>query len=284
MERECFLTVLVAFLGGIMILSCGWWPLAYANETSARRLEWIRWKRVWMPLVPASIVAAWLCGWALAEPDPTPERASILLTLASIPFALVFGRAAIRAGWSLVRDEGDLGIATVGLLRPWIVFSPHLAKALEDHAIEAALEHERAHARHWDPLRMWLAQLATDLQWPWPQAQDRFAQWMLALELARDEEARAAGVDGSDLASAILASARFRHNVTPFSSAALNGEPLAIKERIARLLAALPDDSEETNTSVRLLVSALATSLLLSIALGSVLGERTICALLRVMA
>jgi beta-lactamase regulating signal transducer with metallopeptidase domain len=171
----------------------------------------------------------------------------------------------------------------VGLLRPWIVFSPRLAKALEDRAIEAALEHERAHARHWDPLRIWLAQLATDLQWPWPQARDRFAQWMLALELARDEEARAAGVDGSDLASAVLASARFRHNVTPFSSAALTGEPRAIKERIARLLAALPDDSE-TRTGRHVLLSALATSLLLSVALGSIFGDRIVSALLRVAA
>jgi hypothetical protein len=284
MERESFLSVLVALLGGTMILACGWWPVAFASETSARRLEWIRWKQLWMPLVPASIVAAWLCGWALVEPDPVPARPPLWLLLTSVPFGLLCARAVIRAGWSLVRDEGDLGTATVGLLRPWIVFSPHLAKALEDRAIEAALEHERAHARHWDPLRIWLAQLGTDLQWPWPQARDRFARWMLALELARDEEARAAGVDGSDLASAILASARFRHNVIPFSSAALTGEPSALKERIARLLDPLPDYSKETRPSARLVVSALATSLLLSVALGSIFGERIVSALLRVMA
>jgi beta-lactamase regulating signal transducer with metallopeptidase domain len=237
-----------------------------------------------MPLVPGLIVVAWLCGWALAEPDPVPEKVPLWSLLTTVPFALLLARAVIRAGWSVVRDEGDLGTATVGLLRPWIIFSPHLAKALEDRAIEAALEHERAHARHHDPLRVWLAQFATDLQWPWPQARDRFAQWMLALEPARDEEARAAGVDGSDLASAILASVRFRHNVIPFSSAALTGEPSALKERIARLLDPLPDYSEETRLSARVVVSALATSLLLSVALGSVFGEKTVCALLRVMA
>jgi hypothetical protein len=107
---------------------------------------------------------------------------------------------------------------------------------------------------------------------------------MLALELARDEEARATGVDGSDLAGAILASVGFRHNVIPFSSAALTGEPSAIKERIGRLLDPLPDYSEETRLSARVVVSALATSLLLSVALGSVFGEKTVCALLRVMA
>jgi len=155
---------------------------------------------------------------------------------------------------------------------------------VEDHVIEAALEHEGAHARHWDPLRIWLAQLATDLQWPWPQARNRFAQWMLVLKLARDKEARAASVVGSDLATAILSSAHFRHNVIPFSSAALTAEPSSLKERIARLLDPLPDYSEETRLSARLLVSALATSLLLSVVLGSVCGERTVRALLRVMA
>ena len=284
MERECFLSILMTLLGGVMILACGWWPAREARGGSARHLERLRWQQIWLPLVPALIIAAWLCGWALAEPDPTPEKVSILVILASMPFALVFGRAAIRAGWSLVRHEGERGIATVGLLRPSIIFSPQLAKALDDRAIEAALEHESAHARHYDPLRIWLAQLATDLRWPWPQAQDRFAQWMMALELARDEEARSAGVDGSDLADAILASLRFRHSVIPFSSAALTGEPTALKERIARLLDPLPNCSEEGRPSAWVVVSALATSLLLSVALGLVFGERTICALLRVMA
>jgi hypothetical protein len=104
------------------------------------------------------------------------------------------------------------------------------------------------------------------------------------LELARDEEARAAGVDGSDLADAILASLRFQHNVVPFSGAALTGETSALKERIARVLDPLPDCSEERRPSAPVVVSALATSLLLSVALGSVFGERTICALLRVIA
>lgn len=198
MERECLLTILIAIAGGVALLACGWWRVGYVRESSARRLERFRWKQVWVPLIPAVIVAAWLCGWALDEPDPVPEAPPAFLMLASVPFALLLARAALRAGWALFRDEGDLGIATVGIIRPWILFSPHLAKTLDDRAIEAALEHERAHARHRDPLRIWLAQLATDLQWPWPQAQRRFREWILALEFARDDEARAAGVDGSE--------------------------------------------------------------------------------------
>lgn len=240
MERECFLSIMVALLGGTMIVACGWWPARDADGVSARHLECLRWRQIWLPLVPALTVAAWLCGWALVQPDPTPEKASMLLVLASVPFALLFGRAAIRAAWSLVRDEGEVVTATVGLLRPWVLFSPYLAKTLDDRTIEAALAHERAHARHRDPLRIWLAQLATDLQWPWPQALKRFGLWILALELARDQEARASGVDGCDLATAILASARLGRQAILPSNAALINDPSTLKERISRLLEPLP--------------------------------------------
>src|SRR5712691_1001898 len=243
MERECCLSMLIILMGGTTLLACGCWPAARVRGSSALRLEEITWRRVWLPVAPGLAVAAWLCGWALTEPDPVPERVPISLVLAAAPFALLLARAAVRAGWSLIVDQGDPATATVGLLRPWIVFSPHLARRLDEGQVDAVLEHERAHARHWDPLRIWLAQLATDLQWPWPQARYRFSQWMLVLELARDEEAR---VVGSDLAAATMASARFRHNVIPLSSAALTGEPSALKERFARLLGPLQDYSEET--------------------------------------
>jgi hypothetical protein len=280
MERECFLSILVALLGGTMILACGWWPTRDAGGASARHLERLRWRHIWLPLVPALIIAAWLCGWALAEPDPTPEKASILLILASVPFALLFGRAAMRSLWSLVRDEGDVVTATVGLLRPWILFSPYLAKTLDDRTIEAALAHERAHARHRDPLRIWLAQLATDLQWPWPQARKRFGLWILALELARDEEARASGVDGSDLATAILASARLGRQAILPANAALIGDPSTLKERISRLLEPLPLDPPRTH-AMRLTAVVVIPVLLGAIGFGSVFGEQIVRTLLR---
>jgi beta-lactamase regulating signal transducer with metallopeptidase domain len=172
----------------------------------------------------------------------------------------------------------------VGLLRPSIVFSPHLAKRLRDRQIEAALAHERAHARHRDPLRIWLAQLATDLQWPWPQAGERLHQWLGALELARDEEARAAGVDGTDLAETILASARFSGQVDLSIQAALIGAPSTLKERITRLLDPLTEASDETNLGARVLPWLLPPSLLLAVALGSVFGKGVIDAVLRIAA
>jgi len=281
MERELCLSILIVLIGGTTVLSCGWWPVADVRESSARRLERIAWRRVWLPVAPATIVAAWLCGWALVEPDPMPEAVPALLILMSVPLAMVFARALIRAGWSLFGDRGDPGTATVGLMRPWILFSPHLARALDDRQIEAALAHEQAHARHRDPLRILLAELATDLQWPWPQAGVRMRRWLFALELARDEEARAAGVEGADLADAILATARFNRLSLP--AAALTGEAAALKDRIDRLLAPLKDTPRlQARTSGALPTAAL--SLLSAFALGALFGEHVVQALFRIAA
>jgi beta-lactamase regulating signal transducer with metallopeptidase domain len=157
------------------------------------------------------------------------------------------------------------------------VFSPRLAKKLDDRQIEAALEHERAHARHWDPLRIWLAQLITDLQWPWPQACERMQRWLIALELARDEEARAAGIEGTDLAEAIIASARFCQNANLSAQATLTGRAAALKERIARLLD--PPCADSAPAHVRSPLFALLPTSMLALAVGLIFGERMVRAL-----
>ena len=277
MEREYCLSLLIALVGGTTRLACGWYPIAHAQVASARVLERITWWRIWLPVAPALAVAWVFCGWALLEPDPIPEGMPILLILMSTPFLVLLARAGVRAGWALITDPGDPGTATVGLLRPWIVFSPRLAKALDDRQIEAALEHERAHARHWDPLRIWLAQLVTDLQWPWPQAGERMRRWLVTLELARDEEARARGIDGTDLAEAIIASARFCQNASRSAQAALTGESVALKKRIAMLLEPLCNDSAQAH-AVNPLFILLPTSAF-ALGLGLLFGERIVRAL-----
>jgi hypothetical protein len=276
MDREYCLSFLIALVGGTTLLACGWWPVVDVRIRSARGLEKIAWWRIWVPVAPALAVASALCGWAWLEPDPVPEGVPISLILMSMPFALLLARAAVRGGWALITDPGDPGTATVGLL-PWIVFSPRLAKKLDERQIEAALENERAHARHWDPLRIWLAQLITDLQWPWPQARERMQRWLIALELARDEEARAAGIEGTDLAEAIIASARFCQNANPSTQATLTGQGAALKERIARLLDPLCADSEPAH--VRSPLFALLPTSMLALVVGLMFGERMVRAL-----
>lgn len=277
MERECCLSLLIALAGGTAFLATGWCPVVNSSARSARALESISWWRLWLPVMPALAIASAFCGWALLEPDPIPEGMPVSLVLMSMPFLALSARAVVRAGWALISDPGDPGTATVGLLRPWIVFSPRLAKTLDERQIEAALEHERAHARHWDPLRIWLAQLVTDLQWPWPQARERMQQWLIALELARDEEARVAGIDSTDLGEAIIASARFCQSASQPARAALTGQSAALKERITRLLEPLCTDSVQTH--IRSPLIALLPTSIIALGFGLIFGERVVRAL-----
>ncbi|MDE2347890.1 MAG: hypothetical protein KGL92_05250 [Gammaproteobacteria bacterium] len=281
MERESLLSLLIMLFGGLLLQLFAAWPSTLRRGESMRDVERINWLRLWYPVVPTLVVAAWLSGWALREPDPVPDPLDRWVVLAlSTPFVVLFLRAAVRAVWSLLRKPGDSGVSTVGLIQPQVVFPPFLAKQLEDGVIRAALMHEWAHARHRDPLRIWLAQLITDLQWPWPQAEKRLALWLEALELARDEEARAAGADGAELAAAIVASIRFLGAPRPITMqprACLNDDQSvrALRIRLSRLLAPLPAAAGRGSGRVRrlqraalLLIPLLMTALLLGVAFG----------------
>jgi len=146
--------------------------------------------------------------------------------------------------WSLTRTAADEPAAAVGLLRPRAVLSSSLAAALDAEAFAAAHEHEQAHVRHYDPLRIWLAQLASDLQWPGNAARTRFRAWRQALEFARDEEVRLGGFDGADLAAAVLCAAQLRRDAHTGAHACIAGDPAGLRERLGRLLAPLPETQD----------------------------------------
>jgi hypothetical protein len=86
-----------------MIVACGWWPSREVSGGSARSLERLSWRRIWLPLLPAMIVAAWLSGWALAEPEPH-SRESI--------DALNIGQRPVRAAFRASRHSGGLVVAS----------------------------------------------------------------------------------------------------------------------------------------------------------------------------
>jgi hypothetical protein len=269
MDREIVLAVLVLLIGGLAAEVFGWWPAAESGGRSGRSRERLAWGGIWMPLIPAALVVAALLGWALMEPEDA-ERLPSQVVLAAIPFLALLARTAARTLRSANRDESGLVAATVGILRPHVVVSPALAATVDSDALQAVREHEEAHARHRDPRRICLAQLATDLQWPWPAAKTRFDAWIHALELARDEEARLRGVNGVDLAAAILAAARLgAPTVAPFAGAAMGSEA-ALRERIGRLLAPLAPDPVREERS---LVALVATAAIVAMAFGAVFGE-----------
>jgi Zn-dependent protease with chaperone function len=279
-ERESLLTLLIVFLGGVTLQLFAAWTWRDGSDSVSRSVERRRWLALWWPAVPTTVVAAWLCGWAFSQPDPVLDPVGPFLFFACAPFGAVVLRAVVRAGWSLARSPGDCGVATVGLLRPHIVFSPQLARRLDDRAVEAALAHERAHVRHYDPLRVWVAQLVTDLQWPWNSAQNRFTSWLTALEIARDDEARAAGVDGADLAAALVGSLRFQSAKRCTGGVGLIGQPEVVQARIARLLRPLPNAVSPREPSRLATATFLVLTLGLAMGLGVAWGERVIGPLL----
>ncbi len=279
MERESLLATLIVLLGGLALQLFAVWPGRIDIESASRRLERLHWIALWRPAAPALTVAAWLFGWALSQPDPVPDHVGTLIFIAAVPFAIVGGRGLVRAARALCHSPRVYGIATVGLLRPRIVVAPELAKTLDAPAMQAALAHERTHVRHFDPLRIWLAQFITDLQWPWGSARRRFTDWLAILEQARDDEARAGGVDGADLAAAVLSSLRFQLRIST-AAATLIGRPEALPARIARLLRPLPDSERDEEPPYLIVAAGLAMVWLAAVVLGIFCGERLIGSLL----
>lgn len=269
MDRELVLLVLAMILCGPALFACGWWPAVEDIGTDALALEARRWRRLWLPLLPALVAVGALSGWALMEPDnaePVPVGAVLL----AAALALVPARALVRACHSAVARE-SAPATTIGLWRPRIVLSAALTSTVDGEVADAVTAHEEAHARHRDPLRIWLGQLATDLQWPWPQARRRFESWLESLELARDDEARRRGADGAALAAGILAAARLGGGAAAAVAARLHRPSLSLSRRIDRLLAPLaPEAATSSSWPLWLAVGALFSAAVL---FGLVRGE-----------
>ncbi len=278
MDRELVLAVLIALVCGAALTACGFWPPGVSDESGDALSELQAWRRLWLPFVPAAFMLAALFGWAIREPAQA-ERVPNTLLWCSLPFAAIFVRAAWRAARSM-RAPGDAVAATVGLIRPRVVISPRLAATLDAAALAAALEHERAHARHRDPLRLWLAQIATDLLLPWPAAKCRLMCWKRSLELARDDEARFRGASGADLAAAIIASVR----ITPTAAhsgvtARLSADEAFLKRRVAHLLTPLAGPAAHRERTAYAWLIPIASGVYLAFLLGTLFGERGVRAL-----
>jgi hypothetical protein len=279
MNRELAFAILVSALCGGVVMAAGWWPFREILTSSGRALERRAWLRMWVSFGPALVLFVVLCGWVLVEPAQT-ERLPSGLLLSALPFAVILVRAVSRAIGSLaLRQEVTAG--TIGLFRPRIILSADVVRALDERALAAALEHERAHARHRDPLRIWLAQLAADLFWPSPTAAARLRCWRRALELARDEEVRSIGVAGSDLAKAIVSSIRLVQAGRAGGVATLSDSEF-VEERVARLLRPLESNPArgQWGRLVLFMVSVLAP---LGFFLGIQYGEGLVQFILKIL-
>jgi hypothetical protein len=242
-DRELALAALILATVGPALVAGAAWPWRVPRSATARRWEHVCWRTIWMPLLLGAFVFAALLGWAAIEPE-NAERLPTSVLLVSGLFAVVWLRAAARAAWALRQRPFHVPAGTLGFWRPQVVLSNELIAQLDSRALAAVGAHEAGHVHHRDPLRIWLAQFAIDLQWPWPGAWRRFEEWRRVLELARDEEARVGGTDGADLAAAVLTAARLgtaRPNIAGLIEPGIN-----LQDRIGRLLAPLPVDQPST--------------------------------------
>ena len=278
MDRELVVLILVPSIAGPLMILAGWWTPRRPDGPCATLMERVHWRDLWMPCVPVAVFASLLMGWAMTEPEHAEAAHGLVGVLATV-FTAVWVRALFRAAWSLLRCSVEQPACTVGLLRPRVRLSPALLNTLDPEAIEAARAHEEAHARHFDPLRLWLGQLVTDLQWPAAAPGERLQAWQRTLELARDEEARRHGVRGEDLAAAILAAVRLRPGMCG-SGAALLGNGSRMRERIRLALAPLTSppakDSGRVHRAIALVVVCVGAAVA-----GVHLGESVMSAILR---
>lgn len=267
MDREFTLLVLALALCGPLAILAG----NVALRTSRSAPEERHWLALWSPLLPAGFAFSLLLGWAIQEPNPPDESLHPWVWVVAVVVSVAWLRAALRALSSAMARHDDLPASTSGWIRPRIRLTTSFLSQIDAAAQHAALEHEAAHARHRDPFRIWLAQLATDLQWPSASASLRFKSWMHSLEIARDDEARRRGVDGADLAAAILAAVRLSHGRASSSACALPGIGESLEDRIDRLLCPLPD---RTSSSAGIWMSGLlAVALVAAAILGVFHGE-----------
>ncbi len=235
MDRDVILLAMTLALGGPIVACLGAWvrPLPLPPR-SGREAEARSWRRLLLPLIPGVLIVSFLAGWALQEPDSSDERIGPAVAGAAVLWSPVLVRAVWRALRSMRRHRVPVA-ATSGMLTPRVQIDPLFERALDDDERRAVEAHEAAHARHRDPLRLWLAQLFTDLQWPAPRATERWRQWRHWLEVARDEEARETGADGAALASAVLTAARLEPHPRPVA-AGLGSEAILLQDRVRRLL------------------------------------------------
>jgi hypothetical protein len=239
MDREYLFTLLMLAVTGLGMFAASGRQVPRARATPAGREEHACWRRLWAPVAPSLVGACALLGWVFVQREPA-ELIPRSVAAVSALVAAVWLRAGLRAARAMRTGSTSAVAATVGLWRPRTTLSPDLIAQLDAETLAAVGAHEAAHVRHRDPLRLWLAQFVTDVQWPRSGAPVRFHQWRRALELARDEEARRAGVHGANLAAGILAAARLESSAS--AGAALTGTWVDLEDRVARLLAPLPAD------------------------------------------
>ena len=121
----------------------------------------------------------------------------------------------------------------VGILRPRLFISSRATALLDSQELEAAMQHEISHGRHYDNLKKLLLQLCA---FPGMAAIER--EWLRRAEIEADDSAVKNPQEALALASALIKVAG-EHSTSPVPALAMNLLPEAgapLKERVDRLL------------------------------------------------
>src|SRR6185312_15251185 len=103
--------------------------------------------------------------------------------------------------------------------------------------------------------------------------------WLEALEQARDDDARAEGIDGAALAAAVLGSLRFQTHARGVE-ARLTGDAAGLQARIARLLQPRSGAPVRHGPSPLRIAGSLTLGYAVAVALGAAFGDSLIRPLL----
>lgn len=202
-----------------------------------------------LPLLALAGLLAGRCIWAWAH------AARAWLQMTRTAHALGAG-ARTRDGMCLLPAPAPEAFV-MGLMAPRVYVTEGLLE-MPGHVVEVVLAHERAHARHRDPLYAWLASLALACHVPGLAA--RLARTLRRTqEMAADAAAAAALGDAPRVAEVLVQMARVRQSY-PASMLAFAGG--SIEARVRRLLAANPHAERPTRAALGALALALLLAML----------------------
>lgn len=89
----------------------------------------------------------------------------------------------------MVIDHNQSLAFTIGCVKPYIVLSSALLEMLEDHELEAVIEHETFHQRNRDPLKVFILQLISQSLWFIPVTKWAYQNYKIMSEVLADEYA-----------------------------------------------------------------------------------------------
>jgi len=251
LSRLLFISLAVFFLAhlvlGLLVALVTHPALRFARRMEARLAA--RWMMM-LRLLPAAgaiflVLAVCLPSYLWLEPDAPAERVGFVSLGAALLAATMWGislarvwRAAVRSRRLSTTDRDAPNLALAGILRPRLIVSPAVRRALTPAQLAAAMRHERAHWTSRDNLKRLCMLLAP----PFALGGKIDCAWQMFSEWAADDYAADGSADcACALAEALVRVARLSANspVAPLA-ATLIGDRDELAARVDRLLRADP--------------------------------------------